>query len=440
MSVDVKSVIERIDTDELIKLTLDLANIDSPTGEEGPVAEYVFDWLTRQGFEPRRVALYPDRPNIVATMPGSGGGKSLCFNSHLDTTIHKDEWWTSRKAADPIFHSGWRDGDALVGNGVCNCKGPMATWLIAAKALHDSGVKLKGDLVLQSVVGEIGLEPVDEFQPPQFLAKEAGTRYATTHGGVGRLCAGVGRDRFQHHRRGGWKSLLQDYRVRRRPADLYALYPAAGTAREEPSAIARMSKMIQAVEDWAVEYEKKHRYDAPAAPWFPRSTSAPSAAACRGRSPRPCSSARSMWTCASRRCRSRSTCARAAAADGRGRSPARSSSTSSVQLRGRREEGRAVAPGDHSRPSRGGRRRAEQPAGPAVEHVARSQLLQRDAHPVAAAGPGVSVGGGVFRMPIENLVNGSRLYVAIRHGPVQSGAPASVAFAAVRDGKRRPSG
>ena len=125
MSIDVKSVIERIDTDELIKVTLDLANIDSPTGEEGPAAEYVFDWLTRQGFEPRRVALYPDRPNIVTTVPGTGGGKSLCFNSHLDTTIHKDEWWTSRKAADPIFHSGWRDGDALVGNGVWNRHSPV---------------------------------------------------------------------------------------------------------------------------------------------------------------------------------------------------------------------------------------------------------------------------------------------------------------------------
>ena len=45
-------------------------------------------------------------------------------------------------------------------------------------------MKLKGDLVLMSVVGEIGLEPVDEFQPPDYVAKEAGTRYATTHGGV----------------------------------------------------------------------------------------------------------------------------------------------------------------------------------------------------------------------------------------------------------------
>ena len=136
-TIDSKSVRDRIDTDELVKVTLDLANLDSPTGCEGPVADYVFDWLQRQGFEPRKVGLYPDRPNVIATLPGTGGGPSLCFNSHMDTTIHKDEWWTTRHAADPIFHSGWRDGDVLVGNGVCNCKGPMATWLLAAKAIKD---------------------------------------------------------------------------------------------------------------------------------------------------------------------------------------------------------------------------------------------------------------------------------------------------------------
>ena len=60
----------------------------------------------------------------------------------------------------------------------------MATWLLAAKAIKESGVKLKGDLMLMAVVGEIGIEPVDEFQPPAYVAKEAGTRYAITHGGV----------------------------------------------------------------------------------------------------------------------------------------------------------------------------------------------------------------------------------------------------------------
>jgi acetylornithine deacetylase/succinyl-diaminopimelate desuccinylase-like protein len=143
-------VLDHIDVDELVKVALDLGNIDSPTGSEGPVGEYVHDWLTRQGFAARKLALVPDRPNVVGVLPGSSHGRSLVFNSHMDTTIHRDEYWTTRRAADPVFHTAWREGDVLVGNGVCNDKGPMATWLIAAKAIKESGVTLKGDLVLMA--------------------------------------------------------------------------------------------------------------------------------------------------------------------------------------------------------------------------------------------------------------------------------------------------
>ena len=43
MIPDVKQILDRNDADELVKVTLDLANIDSPTGSEGPVADYVYD-------------------------------------------------------------------------------------------------------------------------------------------------------------------------------------------------------------------------------------------------------------------------------------------------------------------------------------------------------------------------------------------------------------
>ena len=50
MTIDPKTVLARIDADELVKVTLDLANFDSPTGCEGPVADYVHDWLLPRGF------------------------------------------------------------------------------------------------------------------------------------------------------------------------------------------------------------------------------------------------------------------------------------------------------------------------------------------------------------------------------------------------------
>lgn len=261
MNIDPKTVLDRIDVDELVKITLDLAQIDSPTGSEGPVADYVYDWLQREGFDARKVALYPDRPNVIATLPGTGEGCSLCFNSHMDTTIHKDEWWTTRRAADPVFHTGWRDADVLVGNGVGNCKGPMAAWLLAAKAIKNAGVKLKGDLVLMAVVGEIGLEPVDEFQPPAYVAKEAGTRYAITHGGVadyalvaegtdfGLVGVEAGKAYFKVTVFGGDVPIYTPYIER--PASI----------EKNANAIVRMSTLIQAIESWAFEYEQKNRYE-----------------------------------------------------------------------------------------------------------------------------------------------------------------------------------
>ena len=256
-----QKVLGAIDTDELVKVTLDLGNIDSPTGSEGPVADYVHDWLTRQGFDARKVALMPDRPNIIGTLPGTGQGRSLVFNSHMDTTIHKDEYWTTRRAADPVFHSAWREGDVLVGNGVCNDKGPMATWLLAAKAIKESGIRLKGDLVLMAVVGEIGVEPVDEFQSPQYLAKEAGTRFAITHGGVGDFAlvaegtdfglVGVeaGKAFFKITVFGNDLPIYTPYITRPNPIE------------KNPNAIVRMAPVLQRLEEWALEYETKNRYE-----------------------------------------------------------------------------------------------------------------------------------------------------------------------------------
>ncbi len=264
------AVLDRIDVDELVKVALDLGNIDSPTGSEGPVGEYVYDWLNRQGFAAKKVALFPDRPNVIATLPGSGHGRSLVFNSHMDTTIHKDEIWTTRHAADPVFHSAWREGDMLVGNGICNDKGPMATWLMAAKAIKDAGVTVKGDRVLMAVVGEIGLEPVDEFQSPAYVAKEAGTRWAITHGGVGDFALVAEGTDFGIVSVEAGKAFFK-ITVFGNDLPIYTPYIKRPTpVTENPNAIVRMSPLVQRIEEWAFEYEQKNRYECPGGVIVPR--------------------------------------------------------------------------------------------------------------------------------------------------------------------------
>lgn len=265
-----QAVLDRLDVDELVKLALDLGNLDSPTGEEGPVADYVYDWMGRQGFAPRKIGLFPHRPNVVGTLPGHGNGRSLVFNSHMDTTIAKEEWWTTRRAADPIFHSAWREGDVLYGNGVCNDKGPMATWLIAAKAIKDAGAELKGDLRLMSVVGEIGLEPVDEYQAPQYVAKEAGTRWAITHGGVADYALVAEGTDFAIVGVEAGKAFFK-ITVFGSDLPLYTPYiPRPTPVEKNPNAIVRMAKLIERLEEWAYEYEQKNRYDCPGGVLIPK--------------------------------------------------------------------------------------------------------------------------------------------------------------------------
>ena len=73
MKIDARAqkVFDHIDVDELVKVTLDLGNIDSPTGSEGPVGEYVYDWLRRQGFEAQQGrALCPTAPTCIGDAAG----------------------------------------------------------------------------------------------------------------------------------------------------------------------------------------------------------------------------------------------------------------------------------------------------------------------------------------------------------------------------------
>ena len=183
-SVTPDNVVARIDPQELIDLALALGNIDSPTGAEGPAGQFVYDWLARNGFEPKKYALVEERFNVAAWLDGSGGGYNLIFNSHLDTTLRPDAVWSARDPRDPLYLSAWVEGDEIFGDGVVNDKGPMAAFLIAAKAIKDSEFPLRGDLIVSAVAGEISREPVDEFQGWPFLSKDLGVRFMVTHGAV----------------------------------------------------------------------------------------------------------------------------------------------------------------------------------------------------------------------------------------------------------------
>jgi len=92
---------------------------------------------------------FEGRPQLVARLPGAGGGRTLLFNGHVDVVAAEPraEW-----ESDP-FTGVVRDG-AVWGRGACDMKGGVACMVLAAEVLSEVGVRLAGDLVVNTVTEE----------------------------------------------------------------------------------------------------------------------------------------------------------------------------------------------------------------------------------------------------------------------------------------------
>ncbi len=92
---------------------------------------------------------YKNRPNVVGRLKGSGGGRSLILNGHIDTiTSEPVEEWT----VDP-FGAQIQDMK-MFGRGTADDKGGIAAAVGAIECLIESGVRIRGDVIIESVVNE----------------------------------------------------------------------------------------------------------------------------------------------------------------------------------------------------------------------------------------------------------------------------------------------
>ena len=89
---------------------------------------------------------YANQPNLRVVKNGSGGGKSLIVNTHLDVV-------PASPGQEGPFDGRLEDG-VVFGRGACDCKGQAATFFLALAALKDLGVELKGDVIGHMVIEE----------------------------------------------------------------------------------------------------------------------------------------------------------------------------------------------------------------------------------------------------------------------------------------------
>jgi acetylornithine deacetylase len=120
----------------------------SETPGERALADHLVTVMRDMGLEAELGVVEGERMNAIGRWRGSGGGKSLMFNGHIDTNPVSEGW-----TVDPW--GGLVDEDFIYGIGVSNMKSGDAASLCAVKTLIDAGVKPKGDVVLTYVVGEL---------------------------------------------------------------------------------------------------------------------------------------------------------------------------------------------------------------------------------------------------------------------------------------------
>jgi len=154
----VQELVKESECVELLKRWV-AVNTENPPGLENPLAEIIHRQLSDWGFNSELFETLPNRLDVIATVPGSQGNPRLMFNGHMDVVpAGERSHWTVTGPYDPIVKDG-----KLYGRGSCDQKGGLVAQTIAAKALKDAGVKLKGDLILTYVIGEEMGEPGSKY-------------------------------------------------------------------------------------------------------------------------------------------------------------------------------------------------------------------------------------------------------------------------------------
>lgn len=260
----------QIDGDELTQLACNLVNIPSGTGQEKAVAEFILDWYSAHGLKAIRQEVEIDRPNAVGILKGTGNGLSLMFNGHMDTSFAgtKDDLRImAHVEPESELRTSMRDGK-IRGLGISNMKSGLAAFMTAGKAIMKSGLKLKGDLILAAVVGEISRTPFGPYQAKEYRGEGVGTRHLLTHG----IQSDYAVVADGSHMNIIW---TQPGVVQMKITTFGKGESAWGTTRSthpsiQHNAIIKMIKIMEALETWGETFEAKYVYDSPTGPILPK--------------------------------------------------------------------------------------------------------------------------------------------------------------------------
>jgi len=237
----------KIDRDRLVDTASQLVNVHSFTGDEERVAELMLGIFDGMGLQVQRQQVEDNRANALGTWAGAGGGPSLMFNGHMDTSYSGREPWL-RDVPGFQPHAFERDG-RLYGLGISNMKGALACYVEAVRALQDAGVRLRGDVLIAAVSGEIEKTQYGDATGAEYRGYAAGTRYLVSHGGVADMCL-LGEPTEGKVVLGHFGALWLRIRVQGN-----FIHTAFSEGTRDANSILRMHTLMDAVQEWIPTWE-----------------------------------------------------------------------------------------------------------------------------------------------------------------------------------------
>jgi acetylornithine deacetylase len=175
-----------IDRDRLVETASRMIGTHSFTGDEEAMGRLMVELFEACGLHVQWQQVEEGRATALGTWVGPGGSPSLMFNGHMDTSYSgREPWLRNVRGFQP---SAFVEDGRLYGLGISNMKGALACYVEAVSALQDAGVRLRGDVLVAAVCGEIEKTQQGDAQGAQYRGYAAGTRYLVTHGGVADMC------------------------------------------------------------------------------------------------------------------------------------------------------------------------------------------------------------------------------------------------------------
>ena len=247
----VDRILAQVHEEEIVAMSCDVINIPSPTGHELAMAEYMRGVLQALGISVAWQEVEEGRANVVGRWIGTGDGKNLMFNGHMDTSNTGEEDFLTGIGYKPraIVKNGM-----IYGLGIYNMKGALVCYTHALKALIRAGVRLQGDFLVAAVAGEIEKTQWGDFKGKEYRGYGFGTHYLVNHGILPDMCI-LGEPTDMHVVLEHFGSMW----VRISCTGIY-VHTAFCEGREEMNSIRRMYELMHRVMNWIESWEKKASY------------------------------------------------------------------------------------------------------------------------------------------------------------------------------------